>query len=497
MQYTNTQSRRRRLRRRMPVRLGLVLALVIGVATTVDTSGLHSPASVRSAPEVTTHRARHSVDDIKRRALRGTARPIAPRSAFNQPGPLPPRVEQARWVTHAGRTVLAEPDQLIVRFRHEVDTATRDAFVAELGGRIVYASRYTGATLIRLTDPDDLEVALHALDRSGLAHDATPNAVTMGAAWSWGWPSSTSKSTSSTSTSSKSSSSASSSSASSGGSSWSFSFGSSWSSGSSWGSSSDWSAWWGSPGDWSGWWSGFNWSNWNAWKDWSTGVDWASGTWGQVPDSVVPDAQVSLLDGGATTAGAGTVSEKWDASGLTMAVYVGTTGPTSKPYYPYEWHLHRQFAASGWERAPDMGKDVRIAILDSGISNTPSLGQARILPGANFIDPTKGTADDNGHGSHMANAACGSGRIVGVAPKSLMIPVKVLDADLSGTELALAEGIYFAVDDAGAQVISMSLTFPAGYVPSALLAEAITYAAEAGVVLVGAAGNEGSDTVAY
>ena len=73
--------------------------------------------------------------------------------------------------------------------------------------------------------------------------------------------------------------------------------------------------------------------------------------------------------------------------------------------------------------------------------------------------------------------------IAPIAPDTDILPIKVLDADNLGTELALAEGIRYAVDN-GADVINMSLSFPPTYFPSRMLQSAVDYASQNGVVLV-------------
>jgi hypothetical protein len=74
------------------------------------------------------------------------------------------------------------------------------------------------------------------------------------------------------------------------------------------------------------------------------------------------------------------------------------------------------------------------------------------------------------------------------------MPIKVLDEDNVGTELALVDGLAHAVAH-GANVINMSLSFGPGYVPSRALVAALEHAAASGAVLVAAAGNDGGDYV--
>ena len=55
--------------------------------------------------------------------------------------------------------------------------------------------------------------------------------------------------------------------------------------------------------------------------------------------------------------------------------------------------------------------------------------------------------DDNGHGSHVAGtiaAVTGNGvGVAGVAPAAKVLPVKVLDAEGSGSDSDVARGICF------------------------------------------------------
>ncbi len=171
----------------------------------------------------------------------------------------------------------------------------------------------------------------------------------------------------------------------------------------------------------------------------------------------------------------------------------------------YQWHLD----AMG---APNAGKidvsDIIVAVIDTGVayeSHSDASGtytQAITLAGSEFVAPydfvnDDGHAnDDNQHGTHIASLIASDGAVEGSAPGASIMPIKVLDSDNSGTELDLIEAIYHAVDN-GADVINMSLSFAPGYMPSAALLEALQYAAEAQVVMVGASGNNGDDVVTY
>lgn len=73
------------------------------------------------------------------------------------------------------------------------------------------------------------------------------------------------------------------------------------------------------------------------------------------------------------------------------------------------------------------------------------------------------------------------------------MPVKVLDDFGSGSTTAVANGIYYAVDN-GADVINLSL---GGSFPSFGIERALEYANSKGVIVVMAAGNNGGETPLY
>lgn len=151
---------------------------------------------------------------------------------------------------------------------------------------------------------------------------------------------------------------------------------------------------------------------------------------------------------------------------------------------------------------------VRVAVLDTGIAfqdhadalgtyaQAPDLAGVPFAPGYDFVNGDAHPNDDQGHGTHVAGVIAASDGIAAIGVGAELMPVKVLDVSNRGTELALAEGIIFAVDG-GADVINMSLSFPPAFYPSPFLAAAIDYAVEHGAVMVAATGNHGADLVAY
>ena len=110
----------------------------------------------------------------------------------------------------------------------------------------------------------------------------------------------------------------------------------------------------------------------------------------------------------------------------------------------------------------------------------------------NVDDPAQGT----GHGTHVAGIAVGvSEEINNFKPnnappaKVQIMALKFLDAQGVGKTSNAIEAIYYAVDN-GARVINNSW---GGRNYSAALHEALTYAYNKGVIIVSAAGNNGTD----
>lgn len=152
------------------------------------------------------------------------------------------------------------------------------------------------------------------------------------------------------------------------------------------------------------------------------------------------------------------------------------------------WEITAFNLPSSWQYTK--GEGVRIAVLDTGVDLNHSDLIENILTGKNFINPSEPPEDDNSHGTHVAGIICASNNeqgMVGVAPKSKVIPVKVLDRHGSGEIEHTAKGIRWAADQ-GVDFISMSLGSPK---PLKTIEEAIKYAESKGAVCFCAAGNAG------
>ena len=143
------------------------------------------------------------------------------------------------------------------------------------------------------------------------------------------------------------------------------------------------------------------------------------------------------------------------------------------------------------------GAGTVVAVLDTGVRATHEDLAGAVLPGWDFVNDDADADDDHGHGTAVAGvvgARANNGLgAVGAAYETQILPVKVLNAQGRGSMSDIAEGVTWAVAH-GADVINLSL---AGLGEAPQLLAAIEAAVAAGVVVVAAAGNEGTDEPQY
>lgn len=133
------------------------------------------------------------------------------------------------------------------------------------------------------------------------------------------------------------------------------------------------------------------------------------------------------------------------------------------------------------------GKGVKVAVIDSGIARHADL---KIAGGVSTVDYTTSWEDDNGHGTHVAGiigAQHNGTGIAGVAPDAEIYAIKAMNQKGTGTLQDILEGIDWSIAN-GMDVINLSLGTETD---SRMLHEMIDQAYEKGIVLTGAAGNDG------
>ena len=182
-------------------------------------------------------------------------------------------------------------------------------------------------------------------------------------------------------------------------------------------------------------------------------------------------------------------------------------GEPNDEWYWLQWNLRH----IGYEEAWDLflkdgafADPAVIAVLDTGVAyedyadskyqyeRAPDLEQTEFVDGYDAVNDDYHPNDDNGHGTFVCGViAQSTNNAAGVASMAFgckIMPVKVLGEHQTGDTASLAEGIYFAVDN-GADVLNLSLGFSWYFSRSLILAEAVAYAANNGVVMIGSAGN--------
>ncbi|HWF45963.1 MAG TPA: S8 family peptidase, partial [Bryobacteraceae bacterium] len=165
-------------------------------------------------------------------------------------------------------------------------------------------------------------------------------------------------------------------------------------------------------------------------------------------------------------------------------------------------------ASAAWH-AKLTGSGVGVAVIDSGINNSPDLSILGLFPRIVYTQDFiggKGT-DQYGHGTHVAGIIGANGAesncfsctrsFVGIAPNASLINLRVLDANGQGSDSTVIQAIERAIalkKTYNIRVINLSLGRPIyeSYKQDPLC-QAVEAAWKAGIVVVTAAGNDGRD----
>ena len=136
------------------------------------------------------------------------------------------------------------------------------------------------------------------------------------------------------------------------------------------------------------------------------------------------------------------------------------------------------------------GSGIKVAVLDTGILTSHS---DLYVAGGYDATGIGSYIDDHGHGTHVAGTVAALNNTIGVigaAPEAQLYSVKVLDRYGSGSYSNIISGIQWAINN-GMNVINMSLGGSSG---STALQDACNAAYNAGILVVAAAGNEGTSS---
>jgi subtilisin family serine protease len=190
------------------------------------------------------------------------------------------------------------------------------------------------------------------------------------------------------------------------------------------------------------------------------------------------------------------------AVGPDQPVHAQTVTPGNNPEYANG--NQKDFQASevdfpaAWNAIPsEDGTGVRVAVIDTGVqADHPDLA-GNVTSGNDLVFGNASSnfarVDGNGHGTHVAGTIAAVDNTIGViggAPHSTIVPVRVLDCQGTGSTSTVASGIEWASDPNGGnvKVISMSLGGPGA---NQVLQTAIQDALNHNVLVVSAAGNCG------
>lgn len=133
------------------------------------------------------------------------------------------------------------------------------------------------------------------------------------------------------------------------------------------------------------------------------------------------------------------------------------------------------------------GRDVRVAILDSGTPPPTLHNNGKIT---SIFDQNDTENDEFGHATAIGSILFGGEGIVGLCEQAEPVYIKVLNSEGVGSVKSVSHGILRAID-ADVDIINLSLGFFRTETCPKLLENACEAAYEAGKIVICAAGNDG------
>ncbi|MER5425656.1 S8 family peptidase [Streptosporangium roseum] len=200
----------------------------------------------------------------------------------------------------------------------------------------------------------------------------------------------------------------------------------------------------------------------------------------------------------------------WAAGALVgLSLTVSTPVGAADVREEQRWVLEAMNVEQAWKTT--RGAGVTVALVDSRVDGAVTELRGRVVSGPDMglAQQARGRPDAAWHGTAMASliagAGKGSGGLLGIAPEARILSLPLVlrngtedraglpEADLrTRADSPLARAIRYAANH-GAKVVSMSL---GAYGPHKAEREAVSYALSRGVVLVAAAGNDGTSEYA-
>ncbi len=196
------------------------------------------------------------------------------------------------------------------------------------------------------------------------------------------------------------------------------------------------------------------------------------------------------------------------------APYAALESMVYSPHVRKIWHdvkvrvlLDSAVPTVGGATAHDLGftgKDVTVAVIDTGIFQHPDLiyPENRIVAWNDLVNDRSTPYDDNGHGTHVSGIIAGNGTVsrgkyTGMAPDAKLVGVKALDKDGAGNTSDVISALEWCIQnqkDFNIKAINLSLGSAAqdSYQQDPLC-RAVSTAWSNGMVVCVAAGNDGPD----
>ncbi len=176
---------------------------------------------------------------------------------------------------------------------------------------------------------------------------------------------------------------------------------------------------------------------------------------------------------------------------------ISGTIPPNDSYYSQQWNLQMTNLHLAWFETQS-AEFITIAVVDSGIDLNHEDLQGVILTGYDFVENDQIPQDEHGHGTHVTgiiSALTNNGKGVASVTWGLtkIIPLRVFDAQGEGTSFNVAKAFVYAVDH-GAKLINFSGGAKQG---NDAMYQAVKYAYENDVIIVCAAGNDGTMGIDY
>ena len=117
--------------------------------------------------------------------------------------------------------------------------------------------------------------------------------------------------------------------------------------------------------------------------------------------------------------------------------------PDDPIYKEFQWDLRKIGMEAVWDVTTG-SPDVIVAVLDTGVDEAHPDLEPNILDGYDFVNDDPDAWDDSSHGTHVAGVIAALGNngegTAGIAWKTKILPIKVLDAKGLGPDAGRLQG---------------------------------------------------------